>query len=210
MKPTQLFRSYELLTDKADEAFQGMEKEHGICIKCAPHCSDCCHAVFGLFLIEAAYLKQHFDQLDSEICREALLRCNDAERAIKRLEIKMQNYEDDQQMQVHILARERIRCPLLNENQECVLYAHRPITCRVYGIPTKIHGKAHACGKAEFKKGESYPTYDMDRVYRDLYTLSEAMLTNSEKGKTEKASLLVSVPKAIRTPLDDLIYEIFG
>ena len=210
MKLSQLFHSYELLADKADEAFQSMEKEHGVCIKCERHCSDCCHAVFGLFLIETAYLKEQFDRLAPEICREALQRCNEAERAIKRLEIKLQNYEDDQQMQIQILAKERIRCPLLNENQECILYAHRPITCRVYGIPTKIHGKAHACGKAEFKKGESYPTYDMDRVYRDLYTLSEAMLTNSEKGNPEKASLLISVPKAISTPLDDLIYEIFG
>ena len=210
MKPTQLFRSYEFLADKADEAFKKIGNEHGTCIKCVRHCSDCCHAVFGLFIVEAAYLKQHFDQLDSKECREALLRCNDAERAIKRLEVRLKTCEEDQQMQAHVLARGRIRCPLLDENQDCIIYSHRPITCRVYGIPTKIQGKARVCGKAEFKKGEPYPIYDLDGIYRELFTLSKELLNSAEKGDPEKASLLISVPKAIRTTSDDLIYEIFG
>ncbi|MGD8985952.1 MAG: YkgJ family cysteine cluster protein, partial [Desulfobacteraceae bacterium] len=152
MKLTQLFQSYELLVDKADTAFRKMEKEYGTCIKCERHCSDCCHAVFGLFLIEGAYIKQHFDQLDSKVGREALLRCNDTERALKRLEIRLQRCEEDPQMQALVLARERIRCPLLDGNLDCILYPYRPITCRVYGIPTRIQGKARVCGKAGFKK----------------------------------------------------------
>jgi Fe-S-cluster containining protein len=210
MKPTQLFRSYELLVDKADEAFRRMEKEYGTCIRCQPHCSDCCHAVFGLFIIEVAFLKQHFDQLDGEEAREALLRCDDMERALKRLEIRLQKHEDDPQMQAYVMAQERIRCPLLNENQDCILYPYRPITCRVYGIPTKIHGKARVCGKAEFKKGESYPTFDLDGVYRDLFHLSKELLDSGKKGDPEKASLLISVSKAINTPLEVIIDEIFG
>jgi len=210
MKSTQLFRSYELLVDKGDEAFRRMEKEHGDCIKCELHCADCCHAVFGLFLIEAAFLKQHFDQLDGEEIREALLRSDDMERALKRLEIRLQKHEDDPQMQAYVMAQERIRCPLLNENQDCILYPYRPITCRVYGIPTKIHGKARVCGKAEFKKSESYPAFDLDGIYRDLFNLSKELLNSGEHGDPEKASLLISVSKAISTPLEEIIDEIFG
>jgi len=206
---TRLFKSYELLVDKADAAFQRMVKEHGACIKCERHCSDCCHAVFGLFLIEAAYLKQHFDQLESNVVRGALLRCNDTERAIKRLEIRLQRCEDDPRMQAHVLARERIRCPLLDENQDCILYAYRPITCRVYGIPTKIQGQARVCGKAGFKKGEPYPAFDLDGLYRDLHNLSKELLNDVKKCDPEKASLLISVAKAISTPQDELIHEVF-
>lgn len=206
----RLFKSYELLVDKADVAFRKMEKGHGTCINCERHCSDCCHAVFGLFLIEAAYIKQHFDQLDSKVGREALLRCNDTERALKRLEIRLKNCEEDPQMQALVLARERIRCPLLDENQDCILYPYRPITCRVYGIPTKIQGKARVCGKAGFKKGESYPAFDLDGVYRDLHSLSRELLNSAEKSDPEKASLLISVAKAISTVQDELIREVFG
>jgi Fe-S-cluster containining protein len=210
MNISQLIHSYEFLADKADAAFHRMKKEHGTCIKCERYCSDCCHAVFGLFLIEAAYLKQHFDQLDRKEIRETLLRCHDTDRALRRLEIKLQTNEEDAQMQAYILARERIRCPLLDDKEECILYPCRPITCRVYGIPTKIHGKARVCGKAGFKKSESYPAFDLDGVYRDLFNLSKELLESEEKGDPEKASLLISVSKAISTPLEEIINGIFG
>ena len=209
MKFAHLFHSYELLQDKADEAFRKMEKEHGTCIKCERHCTDCCHAVFGLFLIEAAYLKQQFDQLDSEGKKEALLRCNESDRALKRLEKTLQVHENDPQMQVYTMARERVGCPLLSDKKDCVLYSHRPITCRVYGMPTRIQGKARVCGKADFKRGETYPVFNLDGAYRNLYIFSKELLSTAGKGDPGKATLLISVSKAISTPVETLINENF-
>ncbi len=209
MKLAQLFRNYELLVDKADAAFQRMEREQGSCIKCERHCSDCCHAIFGLFLIEAAYLKQQFDQLGKEEIKAALLRCNKAESDLRRLEKMLRAHEEDPDMQAYTMARERVRCPLLDENDDCILYPYRPITCRVYGIPTRIQGKARVCGKAEFRAGESYPVFDLDGIYRDLYILSRELLDGCERGDPHKASLLISAPKAISTPQDELLHEVF-
>lgn len=209
MKPAQLFRNYELLVDKADAAFQRMEKEYGSCIKCERYCADCCHAVFGLFLIEAVYLKQNFDQLGKERIKAALLRCNKAERDLRRLERTLQAHENDPNMQAYTMARERIPCPLLDEKQDCMLYPYRPITCRVYGIPTRVQGKARVCARAGFKKGESYPAFDLDGAYRDLYALSKEFLNGTDNGDPDKASFLISVAKAISTPQDDLIHEVF-
>jgi Fe-S-cluster containining protein len=210
MNPTQLFRSYELLVDKADQAFQEMQQKYGECIRCERHCSDCCHAVFGLFLIEAGYLKQNFDQLGKEKIKTAFLRCNEADRALKRLEKLLKSYRDDPNMQVYTMARERIRCPLLDDNLDCILHPFRPITCRVYGIPTKIQGKARVCGRSGFKKGVTYPAFDLDGVYRDLYELSKELLKQSGIIDLEKASLLVSVSKTISTPFEILINESFA
>jgi Fe-S-cluster containining protein len=210
MNLSQLFRSYELLVDKAEAAFQRAGREHGACIMCERHCAGCCYAVFGLFLIEAVYLKESFDRLDANAAHDILLRCNDMDRALKRLEIRLQKSEDDPQMQAYVLARERIRCPLLDQNLDCILYPYRPITCRVYGIPTKIHGKAHVCGKAGFLKGETYPVFDLDSVYRDLFLLSKRLLDEAGIHSDDKASLLISISKAIQTPLDDLIKKDFN
>jgi len=206
-KANDRFRSYELLVDKAEAAFQGMQKDHSSCIKCEPHCSDCCHAIFGLFLIEAGYLKEHFDELTNEEKRAALLRCEEAEKSLERLQKMLQAHEGDPQMQAYIMSRERIPCPLLNENQDCILYPYRPITCRVYGIPTKVQGKARVCWKAEFKKDERYSVFDLDGVYRDLYFLSTELLKSAGKDDPEKASLLFSVSKAITTSLEDLLRQ---
>ena len=209
MNINPLFRSYELLVDKADQAFLEMEEKYGECIRCERHCSDCCHAVFGLFLIEAAYLKHNFDRLDKDKIKTALLRCNEADRALNRLEKMLKSYKDDPDMQAYAMARERIQCPLLDDNLDCILHPFRPITCRVYGIPTKIQGKSRVCGKSEFKKGISYPAFDLDGVYRDLFELSKELLNQTGTTDLEKASLLVSVSKTISTPFDILINESF-
>lgn len=209
MNLTQLFRSYDLLVDKADAAFQRIGKEHGDCIKCERHCADCCHAVFGLFLIEAVYLKDSFSRLNGKTARDTLLRCNAMDRALRRIEIKLQKVTDDPQMQADVLARERIRCPLLDDNMDCILYRYRPITCRVYGIPTIIQGKAHVCGKAGFEKGKTYPVFDLDRVYQDLFQLSKGVLEEAGVRNEQKASLLISMSKALKTPLEDLIKKDF-
>ena len=204
------FRSYALLTDKANLTFKGMQEEYGACIKCDRHCSDCCHAVFGLFLIESAYIKQHFDQLGNEEKKAALLRCSETDRGLKRMEKMLKEFEDDPGMQTHIMAKEKIRCPLLSNDLDCILYPYRPITCRIYGVPTKIQGKARVCGKSGFKKNDSYPVFDLDGIFRDLYILSQDLLNSLENGNPAKASLLISVSKAISTPIDELIHETFG
>ena len=89
--------------------------------------------------------------------RAALLMGDRADADFKKIEKKLQSHENDPQMRAYVLARERIRCPLLDKNQDCILYPYRPITCRVYGIPTGIHGTARVCGKAGFIKDKDYP-----------------------------------------------------
>ena len=209
MKIAPLLQNYQLLVDKADRAFKEMKEAYAPNIMCKRHCSDCCHAVFGLFLIEAAFVKQQFDELHKEKRKAALLRCSETEKGLRRLEKMLKQFENDPNMQAYTMARERIRCPLLNENNDCMLYDHRPITCRVYGIPTRIQGKARVCGKAGFEKGKSYPAFDLDGMYRDLFILSRELLNSAERGEPEKASLMISVSKVLSVPLHELIHETF-
>jgi len=201
----ELFHAYEDLAARADGAFQRMEREYGDRINCRLHCADCCHAIFGLFLIESAYLKYHFEQLAEDERRAALKRADKADRDLAALERSLAVNQDDPHVQAYALAREKIRCPLLNERDECILYPVRPITCRVYGIPAVINGRAFVCGQAGFQQGESYPAFDLDAVYRDLYQLSKELLKSARQADMDRASLLVSVSKSIRSPLEDLI-----
>jgi Fe-S-cluster containining protein len=71
------------------------------------------------------------------------------------------------------IAEKRIRCPLLNEQNLCDMYEYRPITCRLYGIPTTIGGSGHTCGKSGFVKGKQYPTVNMDILQNNLYKISK-------------------------------------
>ena len=209
MKLAPFFRNYELLVDRAELAFQRMEKEHGSCIRCRLHCADCCNAIFGLFLVEAVYLREHFNHIEEGKKQQALLRGEEADRNLEAFQKRLRTFEDDPHMQTYALARERIRCPLLDDQDECILYHRRPITCRVYGIPTKMQGKNHVCGKSDFKEGKRYPLFDLDVVYRELYVLSNELLEEAGAPSADKAALLISVSKAIQTSTDDLIKEDF-
>ncbi len=209
MKTDSIFRNYELMADKAETAFQEIADEYPEEVRCRLHCNDCCHAVFGLFLIEAAYLKSHFDKLDAPVIRDALMRCNEAERAIRRLEVKLQRYEDDPEMQSYVYASERIRCPLLNGDGKCILYEYRPITCRVYGIPTKIRGKTRVCALSGFGKDKSYRGFDLDGAYHQLFFLTKEFLGAYGRADPEKAGLMLSVSKVLTTPVEIIISETF-
>jgi Fe-S-cluster containining protein len=206
---THLFQRYELLVAKADQAFHEMQKDYGSHIKCTLHCSDCCYAIFGLFLIEAAYLQQHFNRLPGKEKRAALLRGQRWEKEYRELEERIKTHAHNSQIVSYSLGRERIRCPLLTDHRECILYAYRPITCRVYGIPLVIQGKAHACGKVGFKGGEFYPSFNLDEIQRGLYLLSRELLEGEGRKDLGGASLLISVSKAIKTPFKGLISEDF-
>ncbi|MBN2034444.1 MAG: hypothetical protein JW836_14315 [Deltaproteobacteria bacterium] len=205
-----LFQRYEALAQKADASFHRMETDYGECIACGIQCSDCCHALFGLFLVEAAYMQEHFRKLPAGERQAALLRADKADRDLKKVEVKLELHSRDPQMRASILARERVMCPLLDERQGCVLYPWRPITCRVYGIPTMVHGKARVCPLAAFKPEETYPVFDLDGVYKALYQLSREILVERGAKETEKASLLISVSKALKTPAEGILSGNFG
>jgi Fe-S-cluster containining protein len=205
-----IFQHYEELVKKADASFHRMETDYGECMGCRIHCSDCCHALFGLFLIEAAYIQEHFQKLPGGERSAALLRADNADMDLKKVEVKLQRHGHDPQMRALTLARERVRCPLLDQNEECILYTQRPITCRVYGIPTAIQGKVRVCPAAAFKPEETYPVFDLDGVYKALYQLSKEILVERGAEDLEKASLLVSVSKALKTPAEEILAGKFG
>jgi len=207
---SHLLEPYDDLVLKADRAFQRMEREFSDCIKCQIYCSDCCHAVFGLFLIEAAFLKYDFDQLDEAEKAAAMERGYAADKELVRLEKTLRAFEHDPQMRNYSLGKARIRCPLLNDQNECILYPCRPITCRVYGIPTMVQGIPRVCSKAGFNKGQAYPVFNLDGVHRELHALSGELLKGAGVKESEKASLLFSVSRVIRTPFEELIGELPG
>jgi Fe-S-cluster containining protein len=202
MSFSHFFERYELLAARADEAFHAMEQRYGECVRCELHCADCCYAVFGLFLIEALYVQHHFQRLSEELRREALVRAEEAEAELHRIQDELEPCGDNPRIGSQAMGKARIRCPLLDDRLECILYPCRPITCRVYGIPTLIRGRAHVCGKTRFTQGEVYPTFKLDVVERELHALSEELLRAAGDKEPEKASLLLSVPEAIKNPMN--------
>jgi Fe-S-cluster containining protein len=200
-----LFRPYELLVKEADEAFERMRVRYDALIKCRHGCSDCCHAVFGLFPIEAAYLQERLGGLGRKERRAALNRAEKSERDLERVMARLKDEVEDPTSTHDALAKQRVRCPFLDDQHACIAYPFRPITCRVYGIPTLIRKKIRACPRNLFRHGQSYPAFDLDGAHREMYQMSVELLSGRHGSPADGASFLVSVAKAIMTPWGDLV-----
>jgi Fe-S-cluster containining protein len=98
---------------------------------------------------------------------------------------------------------ERVRCPLLNREELCDLYSCRPITCRLYGIPTAIRGMGHTCGKSGFKEGVQYSTVNMDKIYDKLYQISAELVAFIKTKHPKMADILMPVSMALLTEFNN-------
>jgi Fe-S-cluster containining protein len=101
------------------------------------------------------------------------------------------------------MAAERVRCPLLNSDGLCDLYEYRPITCRLYGLPTAIGGIGHTCGRSGFVEGQQYPTVNLDMIQKRLYVISAEFVSQINSKFVKMAEMLVPLSMAILTAYDE-------
>jgi Fe-S-cluster containining protein len=197
------FDKYKAIVDQVDAVFQKVQAEHEDCVRCRVGCSDCCHAIFDLSLVEALYIKAQFDKVFKDSDRAQVMeRANEADRAVYRLKKRAFKDHEDGKPENEILeemAAQRIRCPLLDTDDRCALYADRPLTCRLYGIPTVIGGQAHTCGLSGFEPGKAYPTVKLDAIQQKLYDLSAELARDIGSRYPKLAELLVPVSMALLT-----------
>lgn len=201
------FKAYEQLVKAADDVFERVRSEHPDSVKCELACSDCCHALFDLTLIEAAYISARFREKLEESERNAILeKASTVDRKIYKLKrdaFKELNGGKPENEILEEMGTQRVRCPLLNDQDRCDLYEQRPITCRLYGIPTSIGGTGRTCGLSGFQEGRSYPTVNIDVIHQKLYGISAQMVKEINSKYVGVAEVLVPLSMAILNVYDE-------
>jgi Fe-S-cluster containining protein len=201
------FSSYEMLAKAADQIFEKIKSEFPSEMRCKTGCSDCCHALFDVSLVEALYLNHHFNRRFEGEAREALIeKANRADRAVYKIKRdarkRLEKGGAEEELLVS-LAAERVRCPLLDGQDQCALYEHRPITCRLYGVPTEIGGLSHSCGQTGFVKGKSYPTVHMEKMNQQLFSLAVNLVREMGSKFPKLSELVMPVSAAVMTDFND-------
>ncbi|WP_300455238.1 YkgJ family cysteine cluster protein [Desulfobacula sp.] len=195
------FVKYEALVQMVDAVFDRVKNEYPKEVFCREKCSDCCYALFDLTLIEALYLKDKFltafSGKEKNHLMEIAAKTDRVLTKIKRDAYKEVKNGTDQLEVVGKMSQERVRCPLLGEDNLCVLYENRPITCRVYGIPTSTAGVSHICGRTNFVQGQPYPTLNMDKIYTQLQLLSAQLVKAINSENVRMHEMLIPVSMAL-------------
>ncbi len=170
-------QEYYEIVKLADSTYARVQDQFPKEVKCHDGCIACCHSPFDLSLIEAIAVQTAFKKkipyggLRSAIATQASY----AERVLIKEKKKYNRLHQEGHSQASILAEAaklQVRCPLLGVEDSCLLYDDRPITCRIYGIPTAIQGKVHVCAESAFEVKKSYPTVHLSAFQDKLAKLS--------------------------------------
>jgi Fe-S-cluster containining protein len=122
-------------------------------IACRPGCAQCCIGAFAIDRLDAVRLQQGLDELaqrDAERAKRILQRAADSLERIAEffpgdLETGILDESPDAAEIFEDFANDE-PCPALDpETLTCDLYAHRPMTCRVYGPPVRSEGGLGVC-----------------------------------------------------------------
>lgn len=205
-----LFSKYAAYTQKADILFRTIQEKYPDSVRCRIRCCDCCHAVFGVLPIEAAFINYHFNRLERKVRRDILRRAEKSEEEILKAKDRLKIFDDKPHVQVYGLGKERVRCPFLSDKEECVFYEKRPVICRIYGVPYSLkHEKkeqSYVCNLSNFEEKAAYPTVKLDRIYQELVKLSKELFTDAGYlNPSAKATLMLPLSRALRMPFEDII-----
>lgn len=203
-----IFEKYEAFVKQMDGVFENVREQYASCVRCGEGCADCCHALFDLSLVESMYLNHQFFEKISEDDRPSILEtANKTDRQLYQMKRKafkaVASGEKSEEQVLLEMAVERVRCPLLNRDDKCDLYPQRPITCRLYGIPTSIAGRGHTCGLSGFEEGQSYPTVNLDAVNQQLHRLSMELVSALESTHIKMGDVLMPLSMALLTVFDE-------
>lgn len=125
---TPFFKDYAALEMRAEDLFT-YEMRHDQ--RCGRDHSRCCATPIRLSLIEAVYLT-HF--INAHLSSKQRLKV--IEKAVETAR-QERNAADDVGQGEYCLSGAGSVCPLLEENR-CLLWEHRPLQCRTFGLPQEI------------------------------------------------------------------------
>jgi Fe-S-cluster containining protein len=127
-----------LLTD-VDAWFAACLRAGGSSLACRGGCSACCRALFDITLLDAWLLKEAFAGLPGAVRSRVLDRCRPrlAELRERWPELKhpylLNALPEDEW--AAMAEDDMTPCPLLDDHGCCLVYAARPMTCRLHGLP---------------------------------------------------------------------------
>ncbi len=107
---------------------------------CGKGCYDCCLGLFDISLLDAYYLLQGFNRLPKPVRQKVTRQAEKIIAQIKKLQPNLippyyLTELSDEDVDTLCDTFAELRCPLLNDQNQCLTYQFRPMTCRLHGLP---------------------------------------------------------------------------
>jgi Fe-S-cluster containining protein len=187
---------YRKFLARADAWYRGVREKHPDRVTCAKGCRDCCLGLFDVTLLDGDLLREGLAAADPGVRGDIERR---AEAILARLRETWPGLGTtlagwtESEIDDLCDALGPVECPVLGPAGECRLYEHRPLTCRLSGVPViDLSGERiypEGCAKCTLSAAEA-PRLDCQRLRRD----ERKILKKHHRGD-EDVSLLI--PQAV-------------
>jgi Fe-S-cluster containining protein len=135
-----ILERYAAVLGEVDTWFSRCRERHGEHIACSQGCSACCRGLFDITLLDALFLRQGFGLLPADVQQRV------RQKAGARLDgITAQwpaftapwilNSIPEAEWDAMMPDEDETPCVLLSDEGQCLVYDHRPMTCRLNGLP---------------------------------------------------------------------------
>ncbi len=188
--------------------FASVRGKQGNQMQCGRGCALCCRGLFDISLPDAVFLAEGLSALPPETMERVKADAETIQAGIRENapELKPPYFLD-------VLGEERVdliverahspRCPLLGPDNQCLVYEHRPLACRLEGLPMVdvndglfgdwcelnfTHGVSPEA--MEDLKQDYYELQEVEEIATEI--LSEDLLNKSDRNVTVFIASVIS------------------
>ncbi|HZE99746.1 MAG TPA: YkgJ family cysteine cluster protein [Planctomycetota bacterium] len=163
---------YKQLLARVDAWYRSVKASHPAEVPCDKGCRDCCIGLFDVSLADRDLLREGLAQAEPGTRKEIGARAAALMARLRELSPDVGATLDGwspEDIDDLCDAVGDVECPVLGKEGECRLYAHRPLTCRMSGVPVvDTSGRTvvpEGCAKCTLKAADSM-RLDCDRLSR--------------------------------------------
>ncbi|MEO8033638.1 MAG: YkgJ family cysteine cluster protein [Acidobacteriota bacterium] len=125
---------YKRVLERADEFFGSVMASQPQNLRCGRGCSLCCHGLFEIGSVDVALIAEGLERLHPQRRKMIIRRSQEIVESSKHPNIR----------ECSPIEKERFfdrtattACPNLDETGSCMIYEHRPLICRTFGLPLR-------------------------------------------------------------------------
>jgi Fe-S-cluster containining protein len=129
---------YKEILTAADRFFSKVAAEQPAALACRLGCTLCCHGLFEISAADVSTIAQGLAAIDPEVRRALVAR---AETLIEKTAHPPLRECSPEEKEAFFTRADNEPCPALGPAGACLIYEHRPLVCRTFGLPIRDGAK---------------------------------------------------------------------
>ena len=126
--------TYTSILERADVFFRGVQVGQPQSLQCGRGCSLCCYGLFEIGSGDVPLLAEGLEKLHYK--RRAMIIRRAQEMVASSGHPNLRDCSPVEKAKFFERTAS-LPCPNLNEQGECLMYEHRPLVCRTFGLPVR-------------------------------------------------------------------------